>query len=258
MASKSTPQITRDRHDPAAAFRTRLMRWFRRHGRDLPWRRTRDPYHIAVSEFMLQQTQVSRVQQYYQSFLDQYPTIHHLASAQPAAVRESWQGLGYYRRAANLHKLAQTVVRERGGLMPATVDELRALPGVGRYTAGAIASFAYERSEPAVDTNVERVIRRAFLGRRSRAKTDRVWKIAGSLVPRQGQSAWTFNQAIMELGALICTARVARCSLCPVRGSCMTGKKGGREAGSGKREAGSGKREAGSGKREAGSGSGER
>jgi A/G-specific adenine glycosylase len=216
---------------PAAAvyapeFRRRLLRWFRRNGRDLPWRRTRDPYHIIVSEFMLQQTQVSRVQAYYPRFLERYPSIQALAVAPPAAVRESWQGLGYYRRAVNLHRLAQEVVRDRAGLIPGDPADLRRLPGVGRYTAGAVASFAFERATPAVDTNVGRVIRRAFhprAPRRSLAR--RVWDTAEQIIPRRGKSAWVFNQAIMELGALICTARVARCGECPVRAACATGRR---------------------------------
>ena len=200
------------------------MAWFRKHGRDLPWRRTRDGYHIVVSEFMLQQTQVSRVLEYYPRFLAAFPTIEHLARARPAAVRESWDGLGYYRRAANLHALAQAVVRDHAGKLPADPQALRALPGVGPYTAGAVASFAYERAEPAVDTNVARVIRRAFHPRRAADPGDRVvWATARALLPRAGKAAWTFNQAIMELGALICTARVAKCGECPVRGACKTG-----------------------------------
>ena len=151
-----------DRTLQASEFRRRLLRWFRRHGRDLPWRRTRDPYHIVVSEFMLQQTQVSRVEAYYHRFLERYPSIEALAAAPAAMVRESWEGLGYYRRAANLHRLAQTVVEEHGGVVPADPAVLARLPGVGRYTAGAVACFAYERATPAVDTNVARVIRRAF------------------------------------------------------------------------------------------------
>jgi A/G-specific adenine glycosylase len=210
----------------APEFRRRLLRWFRRHGRDLPWRRTRNPYHVIVSEFMLQQTQVSRVQAYYHRFLEQYPSIESLAVAPATMVRESWDGLGYYRRAANLHRLAQQVVRDHGGVVPSDPGVLRKLPGVGRYTAGAVASFAYERSAPAVDTNVARVIQRAFHPR-APAKTlaRRIWETAGHMVPRRGKSAWAFNQGIMELGALICTARVARCGECPVRPACLTGKK---------------------------------
>ncbi len=210
----------------APDFRRRLLRWFRKHGRDLPWRRTRNPYHVMVSEFMLQQTQVSRVEGYYHRFLDQYPSIESLAAAPSASVRESWAGLGYYRRAANLHRLARVVVQERAGVIPSDPSELRQLPGVGRYTAGAIASFAFERSAAAVDTNVARVIQRAFHPRvPAKALARRVWETAGQIVPRQGKSAWAFNQGIMELGALICTARVARCGECPVRVACATGRK---------------------------------
>jgi A/G-specific adenine glycosylase len=210
----------------APDFRRRLLRWFRRHGRDLPWRRTRDPYHVIVSEFMLQQTQVSRVEAHYGRFLERYPSIESLASAPATMVRESWNGLGYYRRAANLHRLAQEVVRDRGGLIPADPADLRRLPGVGRYTAGAVASFAFERSAAAVDTNVARVLRRAFHPRApSKALGQRLWATAEQIVPRRGKSAWAFNQGIMELGALICTARVARCGECPVLQACATGRK---------------------------------
>src|SRR5918998_6577171 len=151
-------------HAPAHApeFRRSLIRWFRRHGRDLPWRATRDPYRVIVSEFMLQQTQVSRVQAYYERFLQRFPTMESLAAAPANSVRESWDGLGYYRRAANLHRLAREIIRDRAGIIPALPEELRTLPGVGRYTAGAIASFAFERCCAAVDTNVARVLRRAF------------------------------------------------------------------------------------------------
>ena len=211
--------------DDAREFRRRLLRWFRRHGRDLPWRRTRDPYRVAVSEFMLQQTQVSRVEGFYHDFLARFPTVHHLAAAPPTAVREAWEGLGYYRRAHNLHALAREVVATREGLFPDDPALLRELPGVGRYTAGAIACFAFERREAAVDTNVSRVIRRAFHPRTSRSARGeaRVWNTAEMLVPRRGRDAWSFNQAIMELGALVCTARVARCGECPVSGVCKTG-----------------------------------
>jgi A/G-specific adenine glycosylase len=174
---------------------------------------------------MLQQTQVSRVEAYYHRFLERHPTIESLASAPAAMVRESWDGLGYYRRAANLHRLAQVVVRERSGIIPADLNELRHLPGVGRYTAGAVASFAFERPAAAVDTNVARVLRRAFHPRmRGKALPQRLWQTAEQIVPRRGKTAWAFNQAIMELGALVCTARVARCGACPVRKACMTGR----------------------------------
>jgi A/G-specific adenine glycosylase len=175
---------------------------------------------------MLQQTQVSRVEAYYHRFLERYPSIESLASAPAARVRESWEGLGYYRRAANLHRLAQAVVEEHGGVVPADPAVLLLLPGVGRYTAGAVACFAYERATPAVDTNVARVIGRAFHPRlRQAASLRRVWETAAELVPRHGERAWIFNQALMELGALVCTARVARCGDCPVQRACATGSR---------------------------------
>lgn len=223
MPPKSTPKPLHR----AASFRRRLLAWFRAHGRDLPWRRTRNPYHVLVSEVMLQQTQVARVEGFYGRFLGKFPTVQHLARATPARVREQWDGLGYYRRAANLHRLAREVVANHGGKIPGDVNALRTLPGVGRYTAGAVATFAFEQSVPAVDTNVARVLRRAFHPRLpGGAKGERrLWETAAAIVPRRGRAAWTFNQAIMELGAVICTARVAHCERCPVWSACATGKR---------------------------------
>jgi A/G-specific adenine glycosylase len=221
MKAKSSTQLR------VVHFRHALLRWYRRHGRDLPWRRTRDPYRVAVSEFMLQQTQVARVEAYYHRFIETFPTLEALAAAPAPAVREAWNGLGYYRRATNLHALAKTVVETQDGRMPRAPSALEALPGVGRYTAGAIASFAFEQRTPAVDTNVERVIRRAFhprLGARARDH-QRIWDTAASLLPRTGRAAWAFNQGIMELGAVLCTARLKRCGECPVRESCATGSR---------------------------------
>jgi A/G-specific adenine glycosylase len=174
---------------------------------------------------MLQQTQVGRVHEYYQAFLAKYPTIYTLARARPRAVRASWEGLGYYRRATNLHRLARTVVEHHDGIIPEDPAQLRALPGVGRYTAGAVASFAYERATPVVDTNVARVLRRAFHPRAKHSPNLALfWETAERLMPKRGKSAWAFNQAIMELGALVCTARIAKCGMCPVRGVCKTGR----------------------------------
>ena len=230
MPGKSTPTSPRGRPPTAvdvARFQRFLLRWFRRHGRDLPWRRTRDPYAVLVSEFMLQQTQVSRVVEYYGRFLADFPTIQSLAAARPRQVRERWDGLGYYRRAENLHRLARQVIEEHGGEIPPDGEHLLALPGVGRYTAGAVLSFAFEHAAPAVDTNVARVLRRAFhprLGRGGQAER-RLWDTASRLVPAAGTEAWAFNQGIMELGALVCTARVARCEACPVRTVCRTGRR---------------------------------
>ena len=223
MPPKSTPQQTAR----TGLFSRRLLAWFRRHGRDLPWRRTRDPYRIVVSEFMLQQTQVARVEQFYPRFLKRFPTVQALAGATPGRVREAWEGLGYYRRAANLHRLARDVVRDHDGRIPEEVDALRGLPGVGRYTAGAVASFAFERAVPAVDTNVARVLRRAFHPRAGTGAEGQatLWNTAARLHSRPGPRAWALNQAIMELGATICTARVAKCGECPVASECTTGRK---------------------------------
>ena len=222
------------------AFTRKLLGWYDRAARDLPWRRTRDPYRVAVSEFMLQQTQVSRVEEYYPRFLKRFPTIEKLAAARPKAVREAWEGLGYYARASNLHALARVVSRTHGGKLPSDPAALDELPGVGRYTAGAIACFAYEKPVPAVDTNVRRVIRRVFFGGvRNRDSGSRrpnpesrilipeamIWSVASQLTPRTGPRAWKFNQAIMELGATVCTARKPRCPECPVRADCKTGRR---------------------------------
>jgi A/G-specific adenine glycosylase len=212
----------------AQAFTRKLLAWWARAARDLPWRRTRDPYRVLVSEFMLQQTQVSRVAEYYPRFLERFPDLDTLARARPRAVREAWDGLGYYARASNLHALARVVSSDLGGTLPDHPEELVKLPGVGPYTAGAVASFAYEKPVPAVDTNVRRVIVRVFFGDdRQRPIPPRViWSLAATLVPKNGKRAWKFNQAIMELGALVCVARKPKCPDCPVRPACRTGKSG--------------------------------
>jgi len=205
----------------AARFSQALRIWFRKHGRDLPWRSTRDPYRVLVSEAMLQQTQVSRVVGFYDRFLDRFPTMQALAKAEPRRVRESWEGLGYYARARNLHALARQVTA-----LPSDPEQLRALPGIGAYTAGAVASFAFERRAELVDTNVARVLRRAFAPRanfKTSGGQKRLWSIAESILPRTGKATWVHNQALIELGALVCTARVARCTECPVRSLCRTG-----------------------------------
>jgi A/G-specific adenine glycosylase len=209
MSPQSTPK-------KRAAFRRKLLAWFRRAARDLPWRRTRDPYRVLVSEFMLQQTQVSRVLDYYGPFLRRYPSLDALARATPRAVRESWEGLGYYRRAANLHRLAREVVRDHAGVVPSDPAELEQLPGVGPYTAGAVATFAYEKPVPAIDTNAGRVLRRVF----GCPTTKDTTAVAHLLQPRRGKTAWSFNQALMEIGALVCTARAPKCPTCPVNSLC--------------------------------------
>lgn len=172
---------------------------------------------------MLQQTQVSRVVDYYERFLERFPTLEHLARAPHRQVRESWEGLGYYARARNLHALSRTVTA-----IPSDPAELRRLPGIGAYTAGAVASFAFERRAPLVDTNVARVLARAFAPRadlNTARGQKRIWSLAEAVLPRTGKATWTHNQAIMELGALVCRARSARCFECPVRSLCQTGRR---------------------------------
>jgi A/G-specific adenine glycosylase len=209
-------------------FSRRLRAWYRRHGRDLPWRRTRDPYQVLVSELMLQQTQVSRVVTKYGEFLERFPTLDHVARAKASHVMEAWEGLGYYARARNLHRLAREVTSAGAAAdqqLPADPSALRALPGIGAYTAGAVASFAYERRAALVDTNVARVIKRVFAPS-TNVKTPKgqrvVWEIAKAILPRTGRATWTHNQALMELGALVCTARVAHCDRCPVSSMCRS------------------------------------
>jgi A/G-specific adenine glycosylase len=214
------------------SFTRKLLAWYKRNGRDLPWRSTRNPYAVLVSEFMLQQTQVTRVLEYYPRFMKRFPTMHALARSKPGAVMEAWEGLGYYARARNLHKLAKHVTRLHDGALPDDPVTLETLPGVGRYTAGAVACFAYEKAVPAVDTNVARVLRRVVLGQwgvgsGTRRKTHfDVWTVAQSLIPKNGERAWRFNQALMELGALVCTARKPKCPECPVRTLCLAVRAG--------------------------------
>src|SRR6058998_1934633 len=178
MGATSTPRVRKPAR--AQAFTRKLLAWWARAARDLPWRRTRDPYRVLVSEVMLQQTQVSRVAEYYPRFLERFPDLETPASARPKAVREAWDGLRYYARARNLHALARVVSQDFEGRVPDDPAKLVELPGVGPYTAGAVASFAYEKPVAAVDTNVSRVIRRVFLGVNGRRKTEhrRLWALA--------------------------------------------------------------------------------
>lgn len=178
---------------------------------------------------MLQQTQVARVIDRYRDFLQRFPTLDDVAAAPPTRVLEAWEGLGYYARARNLHRLAQHVAQERGGAFPSDPAELQRLPGVGAYTAGAVASFAFERRAPLVDTNVARVLRRVFAPRiqpKTAAGERAVWTLAERALPRGGRTAWVHNQGVMELGALVCTARITCCGACPVRGICATARGG--------------------------------
>ncbi len=205
-------------------FQKTLIEWFQKHGRDLPWRKTRNPYKILISELMLQQTQVIRVEkQFYHQFLAKFPSFEALAQATEEEIVEAWEGLGYYNRARNLHKLAKIIVSEYGGAFPTDYDQILQLPGIGRYTAGALLSFAFNRDYPIVDTNVDRIIQRVFLHQHKipsptkREKT--IWEISEKLLLKG--NAWTYNQAILDFGALICIAQKPRCSKCPMRPICQ-------------------------------------
>jgi len=205
-----------------SAFQRSLLEWYHRHQRQLPWRTTKDPYRILVSEIMLQQTQVQTVIPYYHRFLKTFPSFQSLARAPLQRVLKLWEGLGYYSRARNLHALAKAVVRAHDGHLPSTYDELKALPGIGRYTAGAILSIAFDKDYPVVDGNVMRVLARYFAIRgdiRKPATQSEFWNLVEKLLPHG--KAGDFNQAIMELGATICTPKNPTCPRCPLRHSCQ-------------------------------------
>jgi len=198
-------------------IREGLLHWYRDMQRDLPWRRTRDPYAILVSEVMLQQTQVDRVLPYYARFLERFPTAHALAEAPVAEVIKLWSGLGYNRRAVNLQRAAQVVVADLGGEFPADPDALRKLPGLGPYTAGAVAAFAFERDVVFLDTNMRRVITRLVFGADSVPEREVLAAAEELLPPGHG---WEWNQALIEFGALQCTARKPACIVCPLSSQC--------------------------------------
>ena len=206
-----------------AKFQRRLLTWYAAHGRDLPWRRTRDPYRVLVSEVMLQQTQVDRVIPKYREFLRQYPTLQRLARADAHDVRRIWYPLGYNARPFRLHQIARETIASYGGRLPDRAEDLRRLPGVGRYTAGAVLAFAYGRDVAVLDTNVRRVLTRVFLGARraARARGERVfWDLAESLIPRG--RGYDFNQALMDFGATWCSPRKPKCAPCPMRSFCAS------------------------------------
>jgi A/G-specific adenine glycosylase len=212
------PVLTTIATVPLAAlpFRRSLLAWYRRHARALPWRKTRDAYRIWVSEIMLQQTRVAAVLAYYRVFLQRFPNVRALARASEADVLAVWSGLGYYRRARMLHRAAKVVVAEHAGKLPRDLDALRGLPGIGRYTAAAIASIAFDIPAAVVDGNVERVLSR-LAGKPLPAAE--IWSRAQELLdPRH---AGDFNQAMMELGAVVCLPEKPLCGACPVAGSCV-------------------------------------
>lgn len=209
----------------------RLLAWYAQNKRDLPWRRdAHDPYRVWISETLLQQTQVATVIPYYERFLARFPTIHALASAPLDDVLKTWEGAGYYARARNLHRAAQEVVARFGGNLPSTVEELLTLPGIGRYTAGAVASIAFHRDAPVLDGNVTRVLCRYFKiesDTKSKVTQDLLWQLMTRLVP--AGLAGDFNQAVMELGATVCTPHNPVCAACPLERGCAA-KRGNRQA----------------------------
>jgi A/G-specific adenine glycosylase len=208
-------------------FRRRLRNWYARAARDLPWRRTRNAYHIWVSEIMLQQTQVATVEPYFKRFIRAFPSVSQLAAAAEQSVLRHWEGLGYYRRARQLHAAAKCIVAEHKGKIPRDATHLRDLPGIGRYTAGAILSIAFDAREPILEANTIRLLARllALRGEVTTAKAQRIlWKFAAEILPRK--ETGTFNQALMELGSLICTPTAPRCSECPVMDLCRAQAEG--------------------------------
>ncbi len=215
------------RRDRILAVQKALLRWYRRHQRDLPWRRTDDPYAVWVSEIMLQQTQVATAVPYYERFMADLPTVEALAHAPVDRVLKLWQGLGYYARARRMKEAAEVVVREHDGRLPSDVDSLRKLPGIGAYTAGAIASIAFGLDEPVLDGNVIRVLCRLERVGTNPAEADTkrtLWALARRLVPPGRASL--FNQAIMDLGATVCTPRDPACATCPLEDLCKARSKG--------------------------------
>jgi A/G-specific adenine glycosylase len=205
-----------------SAFRRSLLSWYRRNRRDLPWRRTGDPYAILVSEFMLQQTQVATVVPYYKEWLRRFPDLASLAAASESDVLHAWQGLGYYSRARNLRSAATAIVEEHSGEFPTSPESIRALPGVGRYTANAVATFAFNQSVPIVEANISRVLSRLFDLQTpidTSAGREQLWHQAAANLSQR--NAGEHNAALMELGALVCGVR-PKCEVCPVKGFCRT------------------------------------
>jgi A/G-specific adenine glycosylase len=204
-------------------FRRRLLTWYQRNGRDLPWRRTDDPYHILVSEVMLQQTQVDRVLPKYQEWLHKYPSLEALASAPIRDVTRTWRPLGYNIRPRRLHAIARESVTRYGGELPSDHETLMSFKGIGAYTAGAIRSFAFRQRAAILDTNVARVLFRMFVGSgdiKAHAMRKHLWAISEMMVPRK--HVFDFNQALMDFGATICVARKPKCAACPMTKLCTS------------------------------------
>ena len=204
-------------------FRQRLLTWYRRHGRDLPWRKTDDPYHILVSEIMLQQTQVDRVLPKYAEWLGKYPSLHALAEAPEQDVTRTWYPLGYNIRPKRLQSIAREAVAKYGGALPSDEETLLSFKGIGAYTAGAIRSFAFRERAAILDTNVARVLFRVFVAKgdpKSHAMKRHLWALSEALVP--ARHVFDFNQALMDFGATLCSARKPQCMLCPLSRKCRS------------------------------------
>jgi A/G-specific adenine glycosylase len=204
-------------------FRQRLLTWYRAYGRDLPWRRTDDPYHILVSEMMLQQTQVDRVLPKYHEWLTKYPSLEDLAAAPEEDVTATWRPLGYNIRPKRLHAIARESVARFGARLPSDEATLRSFKGIGAYTAGAIRSFAFGQRAAILDTNVARVLFRVFIGkgnRTSHAMKRHLWAVSETLVPRR--HVFDFNQALMDFGAMVCAPRKPKCLICPMKKDCRS------------------------------------
>jgi A/G-specific adenine glycosylase len=204
-------------------FRRRLLTWYREHGRTLPWRQTKDPYHILVSEVMLQQTQVDRVAPKYHEWLERYPTLEALADAPVADAVKTWYPLGYNIRPRRLHAIAREAVTRYGGRLPEDEATLRSFKGIGAYTAGAVMSFAFGKRAAILDTNVARVLFRVFVGEgnpRGHAMDKELWAISRTVLPHR--HVFDFNQALMDFGATLCSARKPHCLICPMASKCRT------------------------------------
>jgi A/G-specific adenine glycosylase len=220
-ASPRTPPAPLPASADRQRFRRRLLEWYRRNGRDLPWRKTSDPYHILVSEVMLQQTQVDRVLPKYEEWLQKYPTLAALASAAESDVTQTWRPLGYNIRPRRLHAIARESMARYGGQLPSDEETLRSFKGIGAYTAGAVLSFAFGQRAAILDTNVARVLFRVFVGRgdlKAHAMRRHLWDLSRTVLPRA--QVFDFNQALMDFGATLCTARKPGCPICPMRDGC--------------------------------------
>ncbi|HMF96445.1 MAG TPA: hypothetical protein VKE96_19225 [Vicinamibacterales bacterium] len=221
MAPKRAGALSIPASSDRRRFRRRLLTWYRRHGRDLPWRKTDDPYHILVSEIMLQQTQVDRVLPKYAEWLDKYPSMQVLAAAPEHEVAATWRPLGYNIRPRRLQSIARESVAKYGGQLPPDEATLRSFKGIGQYTAGAIRSFAFRERAAILDTNVARVLFRMFVGTgdpKRHAMKRHLWAVSDAMVPVR--EVFDFNQALMDFGAMVCVARDPKCLMCPMKTDC--------------------------------------